>query len=145
MMRGMVIDMNDRQLLTLARLRAFLNGTVALDCAVAPDERYAFIARTIRRFGYVRLNRADKSVVLRFLARASGYSRRQLTRLVQRVRAQGPLLKRYRASRTSFARTFTNADVLLLAHNRYLARHALWAGHQEAHGARLHRLWRNPL
>jgi len=116
MMRGMVIDMNDRQLLTLAQLRSFLNGTVALDFAVAPDERYAFIARTVRRFGYARLKRADKSVVLRFLARVSGYSRQQLTRLVQRVRAQGPLLKRYCASRTSFARTFTNADVLLLAH-----------------------------
>ena len=116
MMRGMVIDMNDRQLLTLAHLRSFLNGTVALDFAVAPDERYAFIARTVRRFGYARLKRADKSVVLRFLARVSGYSRQQLTRLVQRVRAQGPLLKRYRASRTSFARTFTSADVLLLAH-----------------------------
>jgi transposase InsO family protein len=116
MMRGMVIDMNDRQLLTLAQLRSFLDGTVALDFAVAPDERYAFIARTVRRFGYARLKRADKSVVLRFLARVSGYSRQQLTRLVQRVRAQGPLLKRYRASRTSFARTFTHADVLLLAH-----------------------------
>jgi len=116
MMRGMVIDMNDRQLLTLAQLRSFLNGTVALDFAVAPDERYAFIARTVRRFGYARLKRADKGVVLRFLARVSGYSRQQLTRLVQRVRAQAPLVKRYRASRTSFARTFTNADVLLLAH-----------------------------
>ncbi len=118
MMRGMVIDMNDRQLLTLAppQLRSFLNGTVALDFAVAPEERYAFIARTVRRFSYARLKRADKSVVLRFLARVSGYSRQQLTRLVQRVRAQGPLVKRYRASRTSFARTFTPADVLLLAH-----------------------------
>jgi hypothetical protein len=54
-------------------------------------------------------------VVLRFFARVSGYSRQQLTRLVQRVRAQGPLLKRYRASRTSFTRTFTDADVVLLA------------------------------
>jgi len=116
MMRGMVIDMNDRQLLTLSQVRSFLNGTVALDFAVAPEERYAFIARTLRRFSYARLKRADKSVVLRFLARVSGYSRQQLTRLVQRVCAQGPLLKRYRASRTSFARTFTSADVLLLAH-----------------------------
>ena len=68
MMRGMVIDMNDRQLLTLAQLRSFLNGTVALDFAAAPDERYAFIARTVRRFSYARLKRADKSVVLCFLA-----------------------------------------------------------------------------
>jgi transposase InsO family protein len=101
---------------TVARLRAFLDGTVAVNFAVAASDRYDFVARTVRRFGYACLNRADKGVVLRFLARVSGYSRQQLTRLVQRVRARAPLLKRYRASRTSFARTFTNADVLLLAH-----------------------------
>jgi transposase InsO family protein len=116
MMRGMVIDMKDEQLLTLAQLQSFVDGTVAVDFAVTGEERYGFIARTIRRFGYARLKRADKGLVLRFLGRVSGYSRQQLTRLVQRVRAQAPLLKRYRASRTSFARTFTHADVLLLAH-----------------------------
>ena len=116
MMRGMVIDMQDEQLCTLAQLRAFLDGTAAMDLAVSGEARYDFIARTVRRFGYARLKRADKAVVLRFLERVSGYSRQQLTRLVRRVRAQAPLLKRYRASRTSFARTFTHADVLLLAH-----------------------------
>ena len=39
MMRGMVIDMNDRQLLTLAQLQGFLNGTVAVDFSVAAEER----------------------------------------------------------------------------------------------------------
>jgi hypothetical protein len=39
MMRGMVIDMKDRQLLMLADLRSSLDGTVALDFAAAPDER----------------------------------------------------------------------------------------------------------
>jgi transposase InsO family protein len=116
MIRGMVIDMKDEQLHTLAQLQAFVDGTVAVDFAVTGEERYGFIARTIRRFGYARLKRPDKGVVLRFLGRVSGYSRQQLTRLVQRVRSQAPLLKRYRASRTSFARTFSNADVLLLAH-----------------------------
>ena len=33
----MVIDMNDKQLLTLAQLQAFLNGTAALDFAVAAE------------------------------------------------------------------------------------------------------------
>ena len=115
-MEGMVIDMNDKQLATLAQLRAFLDGTTAVDFAVAAAERYAFIARTLQRFGYRRLPRASKGVVLRFLERVSGYSRQQLTRLVKRASAQCPLTKRYRASRTSFARTYTSADVRLLAH-----------------------------
>ena len=112
----MVIDMNDEQLHTLAELQAFLDGTVAVDFAVAAESRYDFIARTVRRFGYGRLKRADKAVVLRFLERVSGYSRQQLTRLVKRGGERRPLVKRYRASRTSFARTYTGADVLLLAH-----------------------------
>jgi hypothetical protein len=112
----MVIDINDEQLHTLAELQAFLDGTVAVDFAVAAAARYDFIARTVRRFGYGRLKRADKAVVLRFLERVSGYSRQQLARLVKRGAERRPLVKRYRASRTSFARTYTAGDVLLLAH-----------------------------
>jgi len=116
MLRSMVIDMNDEQLHTLAQVQAFLDGTVAVEFAVATEERYGFIARTVRRFGYARLKRAQKAVVLRFLERVSGYSRQQLARLVKRGCGGGQLTKRYRGSRTSFARTYTSADVLLLAH-----------------------------
>ena len=116
MMRGMVIDMNDEQLQTLAQLRAFLDGTMEVDFAVPAAERYGFIARTVRRFGYGRLKRAEKAVLLRFLERVSGYSRQQISRLVKRGSERRPLIKRYRGSRTSFARTYTSADVLLLAH-----------------------------
>ena len=115
-MRSMVIDMNDEQLHTLAQIGAFLDGTVAVEFAVALEERYGFIGRTVRRFGYARLKRAEKAVVLRFLERVSGYSRQQLTRLVKRACERGQLIKRYQGSRTSFARFYTSADVLLLAH-----------------------------
>ena len=115
MMRGMVIDMNDEQLHTLAQLQAFLDGTIEVDFAVPTSERYEFIARTVRRFGYGRLKRADKAVLLRFLERVSGYSRQQISRRVKRGSERRPLIKRYRGSRTSFARTYTSADVLLLA------------------------------
>ena len=115
MMRGMVIEMNDEQLSTLAQLQAFLDGTVTVAFSVTPEQRYDFIARTVRRFGYGRLKRAQKAVVLRFLERVSGYSRQQLTRLVKRGRDRRQLVKRYRGSRTSFAHIYTSADVLLLA------------------------------
>ena len=38
MMRGMVIDMNNQQLLTLAQMQAFLDGTVAVDFSVPPQK-----------------------------------------------------------------------------------------------------------
>ena len=55
MMRGMVIDMNDEQVHTLAQMQAFLDRMMALEFAVAGQERYDFIARTVRRFSYARL------------------------------------------------------------------------------------------
>ncbi len=115
-MRGMVINMNDEQIRTLAQLQAFLDGTSAVDFVVAADERYDFIARTVRRFGYGRLKRVDKAVVLRFLERVSGYSRQQISRLVKRGCERHKLIKRHQGSRTSFARTYTGSDMLLLAH-----------------------------
>jgi transposase InsO family protein len=69
----------------------------------------------VPRFNYLRLKRAQKAVVLRFLERVSGYSRQQLARLVKRGVQRGPLIKASHASRTSFASTYTPADVLLLA------------------------------
>jgi transposase InsO family protein len=111
----MVIDMDDEQLRTLADLQGFLDGTVAMEFAVAFDERYGFIARTVKRFGYGRLKRSDKAIVLRFLERVSGYSRQQIARLVKRGSERRALTKRYCGSRTSFARTYTTVDIGLLA------------------------------
>src|ERR1035437_9559856 len=116
MMQGMVIDMNDAQLHTLDQLRAFLKGTAAVGFLVGANERYEFITRTLRRFGYSRLRRADRGVVLRFLGRVSGYSRAQLTRLVGRGRRPGPLLKQYPAQRLVFKQPSPEAVVLFPPH-----------------------------
>ena len=116
MIRGMVIDMNDNQFHTIEQLRAFLKGTIAVDFSVSARERYDFITRIVRRFGYARRRRAEKGVVLRFLEHVSGYSRQQLTRLIERARQPGRLVKQYAARRQGFTRIYTDADVLLLAH-----------------------------
>jgi hypothetical protein len=113
----MVIDMNDEQLKTLADLQGFFEGAVTMDFVVAGDEHYGFIARTMKRFGYGRLKRSDNAIVLRFLERVSSYSRQQIARLVKRGSERRAMVKRYRGAHTSFARTYTGADILLLAHD----------------------------
>lgn len=125
-MRGLVIDMHDEQLHTLAELHAFLDGTVAVDFARADEARDDGIARTVPRFGSGRLTRAEKGVVLRVLARVSGYSCQPLTRLVTRGCEPRRLAKRSRASRTSVACPYTRADVLLLADTDTV--HGTWSG-----------------
>ena len=89
MMRGVVIDMNDKQLRTLAQPQGLLNGTVAVDFAVVAEKRYDFIARSACRFGCRHLKRVDKAVVLRFLERISGYSRQHVARLAAMIGEAG--------------------------------------------------------
>jgi len=112
----MVIDMNEDRLVTLPQLRQFVGGTTEVEfrrCG-KDEDRYRLIEGVVRRFGYLRLKRADKGLVVRYLMRTTGYSRPQLVRLIKRARA-GPLQKAYRAPRHGFARRFTDADVALLA------------------------------
>jgi transposase InsO family protein len=113
----MVIDMNDSQLATLEQLRRFLDGAAPLRLTPLAEvaDRYAHIARVVRRFGYARLHRRDKRLVLRYLALTTGYGPAQVKRLVARAAAGQRLRRRYRAPAHPFARRFTPADVKLLA------------------------------
>lgn len=114
----MVIDMKEQKLNTVAQLRAFLEGTEAVQFEAfgeGDSERYAFIEAVVKRLRYRRLQRADKGVVMRYLEHTTGYSRQQLTRLVGRA-AQGQVLsKRYAAPKDGFPRKFSAHDVALLA------------------------------
>ena len=100
----MVIDMNESQLSTLQQVRDFLVGTADVTFAAAEDDaaRYRFISRVLLRFDYPRLGRADKGLIRHYLARTSGYSRAQITRLLQRQTREGGLSQRYRAPRAGF-------------------------------------------
>lgn len=110
--------MNETKLTTLEQVRAFLGGTVEVGfCATSAgeDERYRHIAGVLARFGYKRLKKPDKGLVLRYLERTTGYSRQQITRLVKRWSEGRGLRKRYRAPQNGWARKFTDLDVALLA------------------------------
>lgn len=113
-----MIDMNEAKLTTLEQIRAFLAGTIAVEfsvCGGKDDDRYRHIADVLGRFGYRRLKKPDKGLVLRYLERTTGYSRQQLTRLVKRRLTGKKLAKAYRAPVCGLKRKFTAADVALLA------------------------------
>jgi len=82
-----VIDMNETKLTTLEQVRMFLAGTAEIGFCVTgegEDGRYRHIAGVLTRFGYKRLKKPDKGLILRYLERTTGYSRQQMTRLVNR-------------------------------------------------------------
>ncbi|MDZ7937757.1 MAG: integrase [Rhodoferax sp.] len=109
--------MNLLKLKTLAQLRQFLDSTQALEFASLADTTacYAHIAQTVQRFSYASLCRADRSVVLRYLERTSGYSSAQVKRLVARVLDGQSLELRYVTPNTAYAKRFTDQDIALLA------------------------------
>jgi hypothetical protein len=113
----MVIDMNLLKLKTIEQLRQFLDSTQALEFASLADipACYAHIVQTIQRFAYESLGRKDRSVILRYLERTSGYSNAQVKRLVCRALAGEVLQQRYVAPTTAYARRFTDQDIALLA------------------------------
>jgi transposase InsO family protein len=113
----MVIDMNDAKLVTLEQLRGFLAGAVDLGLTptAEPAARYGFIKQVLKRFKYPRQSKAHRGLIRRYLQRVTGYSRPQLTRLIAQYLRSGRLVRRYRATKTSYTRKFTAEDIVLLA------------------------------
>ena len=103
---------------TLDDIRSFLDGNVAAD--ITPRDRksaYAFVERTLVRFRYhIGLSRTGKGLVRAFLAKVTGYSDAQLTRLIAQQRRTGHIRDhRLRPPSRPFATVYTTADALLLA------------------------------
>lgn len=114
-MQGMMIDMDEAKLQTVTQVKAFLEGAHDIALKIPKMEQYGFIERVLKRFGYIRLSRSDKGVVLRYLKRMTGLSRQQVARLVERYGKSGRVIKKYGTPKNGFCRRFNLADTLLLA------------------------------
>ena len=86
--------MNIEGLKTLTELEAFLEGTQMAVCNIPGGKqgRYDFIKRTLSRFAYSKLKKAEKGIVIAFLQRTSGYSRQQITRLIAQYQQTGKVV-----------------------------------------------------
>src|ERR1035437_3898073 len=111
----MIIRMNTLERLTLAEMEEFLTSSRHVKIAVPEKERvYPFIERVLKGQQYRRLSKGQKGTVKRFLAKVTGLSRAQTTRLIQRW-MQTRRIERKPARRPSFQRRYTAADIASLA------------------------------
>ena len=111
----MQLVMNDERLQTIEQIKQFLAGSEALDFGgVSVEERYQWIETVLVRFKYYRLKRAEKGVIRRYIEKVSGYSRAQVSRLIREYRKRGQL-KKAQYQRHRFPRSYTPADIALLA------------------------------
>lgn len=107
--------MQNAQRLTLAEMREFVAASGSLTFRGASrTEVYGLIERTLKAQCYGRLKKKDKGVVRRYLAKLSGRSMAQLTRLIRRYRQRGTV-QPSKPRRHRFARRYRAEDVALLA------------------------------
>jgi len=112
----MLVSLNTEPLRTLDDVRAFLEGSLAVELTAprGPGQR-EWIARTLHRFGFRTLGRANRGLLLAFLRKVTGVSRAQMTRLIAQWRLSGTLPDRRSAPVAAFTRRYTDADIAALA------------------------------
>ena len=95
---GMLIQMDERKIKTVADISAFLAGTDQSDLRLqgSKDDIYAWVERTLNRLRYGKLGKKEKGVVLSYLIQLTGYSRQQVTRFIARYRETGHVHRRQR-------------------------------------------------
>lgn len=107
--------MQEGKALSLQQIREFLQASDEIQFkGKGRAEIYAWVARTLRQHRYSRQNRAAKGLLRQYLAKMTGLSRAQITRLIRQYR-QGGELQPARYRRHRFARQYTPADSELLA------------------------------
>ena len=108
--------MDDTEATSLEQIRAFLAGSGEVRFAgQCREEMYAWTERSLVRHHYGALSRRDKGLMRRYIARMTGLSRAQLTRLITRYAETGQV-KAASYQRQKFAARYTKSDVELLAY-----------------------------
>lgn len=100
------------QLDSLEAIQKFLDGNqrVAFSVQGTKYERYQFIRKTLVRFVYNKANKSKKGTLRRFLAKITGYSDSQLSRLISRHNNTGKIEWKP-AKENGFNRIYTSKDI----------------------------------
>jgi hypothetical protein len=108
--------MDDSAPMSLEQIQAFLSGSSEVRFSGQHrDEIYAGTEQTLVRHEYAGLSRAEKGVLRQYVARMTGLSRAQVTRLITSYAETGHV-KTAPYQRSRFATVYTKADVELLAY-----------------------------
>ena len=108
--------MDDSEATSLEQIRAFLAGSGEVRFAGQKrEEVYGWVEGTLVGREYASLDRPGKGLVRRYIARMTGLSRAQVTRLITAYQRTGRV-QAVAYQRTRFATRYTAADLNLLAY-----------------------------
>jgi len=108
--------MDDSEATSLEQIRAFLAGSAEVRFSgQRRAEVYGWVEKTLVRHEYVSLGRSDKGLIRGYLARMTGLSRAQVTRLIAAYGETGRV-EAVVYQRTKFVTRYTKSDLDLLAY-----------------------------
>jgi transposase InsO family protein len=111
----LIIKMQAAEAMSLEQIRAFLEASTEVDFkARNKDEIYDWVNQTLQQLHYRKLKRGARGLVRRYLAKMTGLSRAQVTRLLG-LYLRGEKVKPKPYRRYRFPRRYTNEDAVLLA------------------------------
>ena len=106
--------MRNAERLSLAAMSEFVQASQEIEFkGQNRQEIYAWVQQTLVEQEYFRQPNKHRGVIRAYLSRVTGLSLPQITRLIRQYRQNGRIAASYRRHR--FARTYTDADVALLA------------------------------
>src|SRR6202162_3842836 len=111
----MIIRMENGEGLSLAQMRGLAETSQEVRFVGEGREKiYAWVERVLVQQEYSRLGKKDRGVVRAYLARMTGRSMTQVTRLIRQYRKTGQV-RAVEYRRRRFHKIYTEADVALLA------------------------------
>ena len=80
----MIVTLRTERIGTLDQIRGFLDGNEPVDFELSNrTSAYAFVCRTLVHFEYHSLSKPDKGLLKRFIEKVTGFSKAQVTHLIQ--------------------------------------------------------------
>jgi transposase InsO family protein len=130
----MTIRMQDPEEMTVDQMKALLESSRAIRFSIEGREAlYRLLVRVLKNQRYGEQSREQRGIVRRFLAKVSGRSRAQITRLIGQW-MQARTIQAKRPRRRRFPTRYTAEDAALLAE--------VDAAHQELSGPAVRRILR---
>jgi transposase InsO family protein len=107
--------MNDSQISSIDEIEAFLNSSEAIEFVSESQEGvYTWVEDILVKFQYQILKKEEKGIVRDYIQRITGYSKSQVTRLINRQKKTGYIkVKKYKRRR--FENKYSSEDIKLLA------------------------------
>ncbi|OGC21737.1 hypothetical protein A3J90_00440 [candidate division WOR-1 bacterium RIFOXYC2_FULL_37_10] len=116
--------MMDHKIKTVSNLENLLKAVVNLDFQLIDKKTtYDWIDDILKRFNYMSASKKHKGILKRYIMKMTGYSGRQVKRLIKKQFQTGKLTISKSSNRCKFKNIYTKKDIALLVktdnlHNR---------------------------